>query len=143
MPKTLLIFSRKGITDKDRENLVAQLEMVAEAMEVEVNVIDSHQKLNDTKQETISKAVFDLLGLREINPTILDEHRMNQDLHALRSQGLFDDTYCVVLTGKIDYISGHYEKGFVAHDNVCFLQNLEPETVMALVNEVFSNLEIG
>ncbi len=116
--------------------------MVAEAMEVEVNVIDSHQKLNDTKQETIAKAVFDLLGLRELDPKILDEHRINTDLHNLRSQGLFDDTYCVVLTGKIDYISGNHEKGFVAHDNVCFIKNLEPETVMALVNEVFYKLSI-
>ncbi len=111
-------------------------------MEVEVNIIDGHQKLKDTKQETIAKAVFDLLGLREINPTHLDEHRMNRDLHALRSQGLFDDTYCIVLTGKIDYISGNHEKGFVAHDNVCFIKNLEPETVMSLINEVFYNLSI-
>ena len=143
MPKTLLVFSKKGVSDKDRENLVTQVQMVADAMGVPIEVMDTHQKLKDTKQETIAKAVFDLLGLREIDPTLLDEHRINMDLDALRSQGFFESNYCVVLTGKIDYITGHHPADFVAHDNVCFIKSLDSHTVMAMINEIFVRMEIS
>ncbi|HIJ97501.1 TPA: hypothetical protein H1012_01765 [archaeon] len=143
MPKSLLVFSLKGIPDTQREDLVTQLKMVAESMEVGVNIIDAAKPLSDPKLKKIAVAVHDLLAVRMVDSTLLDEHRINQDLHALRAEGLFENNYCIVLTGDIYYISGNYENGFVAHDNIAFIKNLSSHSVMGLINEVFARLEIG